>query len=113
MSKTTVYVTGVDALKRGLKERAKLADLKKAVLLNGAEMTEQAKRNSPVKTGDLKGSVSQSTTDGGLTSKTAPHMDYGAYQELGTRYFTGRFYLKRAFNVQGPLFIRDIRRLVK
>lgn len=113
MSKSNVYFKGVDALKRGLKERATLQDVKDIVKLNGAELTEAAKRNAPVRTGDLRGSISQKITHAGLTSETAPHVNYGAYQEFGTRYILGKFYLKRAFNSQSVKFERDMRKLVK
>lgn len=113
MANSTVYFKGIDALERGLKERATLSDVKKTVALNGSEMTEQAKRNAPVKTGDLRGSIKQSISDGGLTAKAAPSVDYAAYQELGTRFFYGQYYMKRAHNTQEGKFIGDIKRLMK
>lgn len=113
MAKSGIYLKGIDALKRGLKERATLQNVKDVVLLNGAEMTEAAKRNAPVKTGDLRGSIIQSTADGGLTSKTAPSVDYAPYVEFGTRFMLGRFYLKKAFDAQSVKFQRDMKRLVK
>lgn len=113
MGKTTVCFKGIDALKRGLKERATLADVKKVVALNGAEMTEQAKRNAPVRTGDLKGSITQEITDGGMTTKTAAHVDYAAYVELGTRFMAAQPHIRPAHNVQKEKFKQDMKRLTK
>lgn len=113
MAKTTVYFKGLDVLTRGLKDRATLNDVKMMVRLNGAEMAEKAKRNAPVKTGDLRGSITQEISDGGLTTKVAPHMDYSAYVELGTRFMEAQPYLKPAMNKQEGRFVADLKRLMK
>lgn len=47
------------------------------------------------------------------SKKIAPSVDYAPYVELGTRYMLGRFYLKKAFDVQSVKFERDMKRLVK
>lgn len=113
MAKVTGYLKGLDALKKGLNDRATLDDVKKAVRLNGAEMTEQAKRNAPVRTGDLEGSITQSVSGDGLETKTAPHVDYAAYVELGTRFMEAQPYLEPAHNAQSSKFIGDLRKLMK
>lgn len=113
MSKSTVYIKGLDVLEKGLKDMVTLDDVKKAVLVNTTEMTEQAKRNAPVRTGDLRGSITPAITDGGLTGKAAPHVDYGPYVELGTRFMNAQPYLKPAHNVQSQKFIQDLKKLTK
>lgn len=113
MAKSTVYFKGLDVIKKGLKERATMDDVKKAVALNTVEMQEQAKRNAPVRTGDLRGSITSEITDGGMTGKVAPGVDYQAYVELGTRFMHAQPYMKPAHNTQAPKFINDLKKLTK
>lgn len=113
MGKSTVYFKGIDALQKGLKDRATLSDVKKVVALNGTEMTEQAKRNAPVRTGDLKGSIAMDIIDDGMTAKTSAAVDYAPYVEKGTRFMSAQPYMKPAHNTQAPQFIKDLERLTK
>lgn len=113
MAKVGVTLNGLDALQKALKKRADLGPVKKIVLRNGAELTAQGQRNAPVKTGDLKGSITQDIRDAGLTSVSAPHIHYGAYVELGTRFMSGWYYMRRAYNVQKPKFISEIEGVMK
>ena len=50
-----------------------------------ADIEASGKRNAPVDTGHLRGSISTTTSIGGLSAEIGPTASYGAYVEFGTR----------------------------
>lgn len=91
----------------------KLDDIKKIVRTHLASMSRFSARVVPVKTGFLKRSLTTQITDGGLTGIATYYADYAPYQEYGTRWISGKFYLKRGFDSIVSDFMSDIEKVMK
>jgi HK97 gp10 family phage protein len=109
----SMNIIGAAEFKKALRDNATLNDLKKVVLMNGAELTSETQWNAPLDTGTLERSITQTIKDGGLTSVTEPHTEYDGYVEFGTRYMAAQPYLRPAFKKQSKKFKQDMERLVK
>lgn len=104
---------GFDDLEDALFEAVFMDDVKQIVKEDTALMGREANWNAPVKTSNLKRSEQTTTEDAGMTGKTEFTVDYAPYQEYGTRWIYGKFYLKRAFDVASEKFINDLERIMK
>lgn len=91
----------------------KLDDIKKIVRQNLSDMARFSARVVPVKTGFLKRSLTTQITDNGLTGIANYYADYSPYQEYGTRWISGKFYMKRGFDNVASKFIDEIERVMK
>lgn len=91
----------------------KLDDIKKIVRQYIAEMSRISARTVPVKTGFLKRSLVVEIRDNGMTGVLNYYAEYAPYQEYGTRWISGKFYLKRGFDGVVSNFINDIERVMK
>ena len=109
----SIKLVGVEAIQGKLRKNATLADVKRAVAVNGAEMTRNAERLAPVDTGKLAGSINLSLEDGGLTAVTRDGVNYGVYNDLGTRFMSAQPFMTPSFNLQAKKFKRDMEMLVK
>jgi len=88
-------------------QQALLRFLKKA----GSIIKSSAKANAPVDTSRLRGSIS-SRPEGIRQVIIGPNVDYGIYQEFGTKYMKAQPYMRPALednidNVR-DIFIREI-----
>ena len=106
-------LVGAEAIQGKLRKNATLNDVKRAVLTNGAELTRNSQRLAPVDTGKLAGSINLSLEDDGLTAITRDGVNYGVYNDLGTRFMTGNGFMTSSFNLQAKKFKRDMEMLVK
>ena len=113
MGNYNIGFEGIEALLNGVVEAGKLDDVKKIVKQDTAFMAKEAAKNTPVDTGYLKRSETPSIKDDGMTGEVTASADYAAYQEYGTRYIYGKFYMKKAQNVAGAQFLKNIERLMK
>lgn len=104
---------GLDDLVLGLKERANMKLVEEAVALNGSEMQQSAVRYAPYDTGFLSRSIELDLMDGNLSARVFPTANYAYYQEYGTRYQSGTPFMRPALYRQQPLFVKDLRRLMK
>ena len=67
------------------KEAAKIAGLARAVVAKSAQTVEgKAKLRAPVRTGNLRNSISTTIIDDGLTAEVGPTASYAPYVEFGT-----------------------------
>lgn len=66
---------------------------------------------TPVDTGELRISLSQSGDTVGYTADYAPHVEYG-HRTVSGGYVEGQRFLKRNVDEQRPIFERDVQRLV-
>lgn len=103
--------------------------VKTVVLKNGNQMNAQMKDNmektyvavyktgkkkgQPIHTGDTAGSVNTVLTDHGMTANVGPTTEYSPYVEYGTRFMKAEPTIRPAFEKQVPIFIRDMKALVK
>lgn len=107
--------SGFEKLTESLSEKILKAELAKQIVKrNGAEMHEKAQRFAPVDTGTLKRSISLDIVDGGRTAIVrGDNVDYGVYQEYGTRYQSGTPFVGPAFKAQVGKFKEDMRGILK
>ncbi len=119
-----IKIIGMEKLQKKLKKNVQMAEVKRVVRHNGAEMQEKAQRNAPVGTpestgipgyvgGTLKRSIGIDITDGGMTAEVEPTADYAPYVELGTRFMEAQPYLKPAFEEQREKFKKDMKKLTR
>ena len=106
-------LVGVEAIQGKLRKNVNLSDVKRVVATNGAELTRNSQRLAPVDTGRLAGSINLSIEDGGMTAVTRDGVNYGVYNDLGTRYRTGTGFMTSSYNLQASKFKRDMEMLVK
>ena len=109
----SIKLVGVEAIQGKLRKNATLNDVKQVVATNGAEMTRNSQRLAPVDTGRLAGSINLSLEDGGLTAVTRDGVNYGVYNDLGTRFMSAQPFMTPAHNLQSKKFKRDMEMLVK
>ena len=64
-----VKIIGIEKIQKKLRQNVQMADVKKVVRHNGAEMQVKAQQNAPVDTGTLKRSIGIEITDGGMTAR--------------------------------------------
>lgn len=108
-----VKIIGIEKIQKKLRQNGQMADVKKVVRHNGAEMQAKSQQNAPVDTGTLKRSIGIEITDGGMTAEVEPTADYAPYVELGTRFMEAQPYLGPAFNEQKEKFKKDMKKLVE
>ena len=108
-----VKIIGIEKIQKKLRQNVQMADVKKVVRHNGAEMQAKAQQNAPVDTGTLKRCIGIEITDGGMTAEVEPTADYAPYVELGTRFMEAQPYLGPAFNEQKEKFKKDMKKLVE
>lgn len=113
MADYEISLSGLDALHLALTKRGDLSDVKEVVRRNGADMFKMSQSKVPVDTSTLKRSAKLSSSDGGLSISVSYNTEYAAYQEYGTRFIPGKFYLKHAFDIASANFISDLERLFK
>lgn len=124
-----IKIVGMEKLQKKLKKNVDMADVKRVVRNNGAEMQTKAKRKAEFKghyewqkgkgkvfvppTGNLRRNIFLDITDGGMSAEVNPTADYSAYVELGTRYMEAQPYLKPAFDEQKEKFKKGMKKLVE
>ena len=109
----SVKLVGAEKIVGKLRKNVNLSDVKRVVATNGAELTRNSQRLAPVDTGRLAGSINLSIEDGGMTAVTRDGVNYGVYNDLGTRYRTGTGFMTSSYNLQASKFKRDMEMLVK
>ena len=87
------------------------AAAEREVLRSAYEIEAEAKRRVPVDTGALRNSI-QTWRSGSLRASVAPHMEYAAFVEFGTRKQRARPYMVPAAEYVRPKFVEAMRRIV-
>ena len=80
----------------------------RAVRKSALDIERLAKARVPVDTGNLKNSITTSTSASGLSAEIGPTAHYGIYVELGTRRMAPKPYLGPAVEAVEPGFIAAI-----
>lgn len=85
---------------------AKLA--RTAVIKSGADLQRIAKRSAPVDTGNLRNSITRTTTSRGdeITTEVGPTVNYGRFVEYGTSRMRPQPYMMPAADAVEPGFIK-------
>lgn len=102
---------GINELKDYMLEAEKLDDVKEITRKYSVQLGRLASILSPVDTGFLKRSMVVLIQDGGMTGIIEFYAEYAPYQEFGTRWMPGKWYLKRGFDQVVVLYIADLERL--
>ena len=113
MSSTGVRLEGFKEFQAKLKDSAKLDDVRRAVQYRGSRLQQIAHDLAPNRTGQLQRSITHEERDGGFTAEIAPHTNYAAYVEYGTRYKEARPYIRPAFMQESQGLKEDLKRLMK
>ncbi len=99
---------GLDELTKDINEAKKLDDVKTLVRYHTSNMMRYAAQNAPVLTGFLKQSERIDVEDGGMAGRVSFMAEYAPYQEYGTRWIYGKFYLKKGFDRASNEFLHDL-----
>lgn len=113
MSSTGVKLEGFEEFKARLKKNASLEDVKRIVQNRGSEMQNVSQEICPRDTGTLARSITREIRDGGLTAEVAPHTNYAAYVEYGTRYMDAQPYMRPSYMQESARFKADLAKLMK
>ena len=104
---------GLDDLAETLIDAADLQDVAEIVKNDTILMHNLASKLVPVDSGYLRRSAVIEFQDSGLSGFVAFWANYAPYQEYGTRWIYGKWYLKRAHDEAGRKFLQDMEALVK
>ena len=106
-----ISFSGLSELVEAVTESKKLDDVKGAVKKHTANMARYALSNVPVKTGFLKRSELIALEEAGMAGRVSFYADYGPYQEYGTRWIYGKFFLKKGYERASEEFLADLERM--
>lgn len=110
MSNTTISVT----FNRFPEIAAAMPEKTRAVVAKVARDIEgYAKSVVPVDTGNLKNNIDVEFADKGLTAIVAPHTEYAAFVEFGTRRMSARPYMTPAAERNRPAFLAAMKQMLK
>lgn len=107
-----IKVTGLRELEKKIEKNATMADVKRVVLMNGAEMQAKVQRNAPVDTGNLKRSIGLEVANAGTTAIVGAKAEYAPYVENGTRFMEAQPFVGPAFHAQKEQFQKDLKKLM-
>lgn len=105
---TTLQVEGLRTLPARLRDRT-MAVVRKTAL----DIESGAKRRCPVRTGNLRASLTTTIERDGLRAQVGTSVYYAAYVELGTRRMAPRPYLLPAAEQARPEFEAAVRELLR
>lgn len=108
-----IKLEGDKELERMLKRCKSKTKLRACVKRSGATLQRYAMKNAPYDTGNLRRSLTLRLTDGGMTAECGTPLEYGVYQEVGTRFMNAHPYLKPALETAGAEFKANIRAVVE
>ena len=113
MSNYNFSIKGQDVLLRKLERNMQKEAVKKIVKEHTANMQTEAQKLAPVDTGNLKRSIRLELLKGGMAGTVISPADYSGYQEFGTRFMAAQPYMGPAWRKERPIFISELRALVK
>lgn len=113
MSNYNFSIKGQDALFKKLNRTMQKEAVKKIVKEHTANMQVEAQKLAPVDTGNLKRSIRLELLEGGMAGTVISPTDYSGYQEFGTRFMAAQPYMGPAWRKERPIFISELRALVK
>ncbi len=102
MTETAIYIHGLDELIKRMGEakvqRAAARRMKEAVQI----VEREAKHRAPVDTGRLRASITNDVREMGseIQGVVGSNVLYAPYQEFGTRYMEGRFYITHSIEAK-------------
>lgn len=113
MAGVSIKLSGLGPLTKHLKTVQQMDAVKLVVRLNGAEMMTVMSRMAAVDTGYMRSSIRIQILDNGLTVMVKPTAHYSPYVEYGTRFMEAQPFVRPAHDHQEPIFIGDLKQLLK
>lgn len=108
---------GLDKLQLALLTAQEKKLVRAVVQQNGTELTQKMKRYADFRcgyqTGTTKRSIQPYITNDGMTVTVSPGTEYAPYLEYGTRFMIAQPFVRPALNAQGPIFIRDLKKIME
>ena len=101
---------GIEELERELK-RLNEVRFEGIVTKNLTQMFNRAKSLTPVKSGELRQSVSKDKEELGYTKDYAPHVEYGHRVVIHGKqvgYVDGQYFLKKNVDIQRDIYKKDL-----
>lgn len=98
----------MDRLEARLNRIAEMKSAKEAVRTAVQNTAIGSQSKVPVDTGRLKHSMEQTIENGGLAGSVGYTAPYALFQEEGTRFMSGRHYLKPVFFTERVKFMNNI-----
>lgn len=117
--------SGFKELEKLMQKSAKVEqEVKKEVKSNGNELKKRMVRFADFRghmegkkfvppTGNTKRSIQEHISNDGLSVTVGPTTEYAPYLEYGTRYMEAQPFVRPAFEVQVPKFVRDLNNIIK
>ena len=110
--------SGFKELEKLMQKSAKVEqEVKKEVKSNGNELKKRMVKFADFKkgyqTGNTKRSIQEHISNDGLSVTVGPTTEYAPYLEYGTRYMEAQPFVRPAFEVQVPKFVRDLNNIIK
>lgn len=110
--------SGFKELEALMKKSANVTQqVKSVVSKNGDFLKERMVRNADFKegyqTGTTKLSIQEHIENGGMAVTVGPTTEYAPYLEYGTRYMEAQPFVRPAFTIQVPKFVRDLENIIK
>lgn len=103
---------GLDSLEKRLSNNEVEKKMQDGVLLNTTEFFDDAKRTSPVDSGEMQRSHFMDISNDGLTGEVGVSVYYGVYVNGGTRHQEAQPWFTTSFNKQKPKFLADMNRVM-
>lgn len=119
MAKISIRLTGIRELQQAIKKREDLTPVRRIVAKHGALLQNKTVSNmnaaytAGYSTGATARSVTNEIGDDGMSATVAPHTEYFAYLEYGTRFMSAKPTLKPAFAYESIKFVNDLQKLMK
>lgn len=112
-----IEVKGLDKLKKALKEKITLDDVKQVVSKNGQALQRNMQREADFtrgyQTGQTKRSIGLYMLDSGFTAEVGPETKYSPYLEYGTRFMDAQPFVRPSYEEQAQKFKSDMQKLVR
>lgn len=124
-----IKVTGIDKLKKALKDNVTMDDVKRVVRHHGSKLQERMQNAADFtqgyQTGTTKRSIDLEILDKGLTAAVCqgkeplnpksglPATEYSPYLEYGTRFMDAQPFVKPSHDAQKKEFKKDMQKLVR
>lgn len=109
----SIKVSASRRFKHRMSHRQAKRMLRKAIKVNGQMMYNYTQRYVPVRTGELRRSLTLVYENRGLTARVYTTMYYADFVEHGTRLMSAQPYMAPAFRKASASLLRDVRAMIK
>ena len=108
-----IDIEGADELVRSIRNRLGSDKVVPVIRRNTSQAQAKAMRLAAVDTGFMKRSITMRTDITGLAGYIVAGASYSSYVEFGTRYMDSQPFMRPAAREQAPIFISDLRNLIR